>query len=287
MPPAAANPATRPFGTTGRPVATVGQGSWRLEQADEGAAIAALRHGLDLGLTHIDTAEMYGDGAAERVIGKAIDGRRDEVFLVSKVLPSNASRRGTVQACERSLKRLGVERLDCYLLHWRGRVPLAETVAAFAELQQAGKIAAWGVSNFDVADLEEVTALAGPPACNQVLYHVAERHVEHAVIPWCSAHGTAIVAYTPFGLSDAPYTGGTGAARVLAEIATAHGATPRQVALAFLLREPALFVIPKAVRAAHVADNATAMSLRLRPAEIEAIAAAFPRQHADRELPTV
>ena len=287
MPPAAANPATRPFGTTGRPVATIGQGSWRLEQADEGAAIAALRQGLDLGLTHIDTAEMYGDGAAERVIGKAIAGRRDDVFLVSKVLPSNASRRATVQACERSLQRLGVERLDCYLLHWRGHTPLAETVAAFTALHQAGKIASWGVSNFDVADLEEITALAGPPACNQVLYHVAERHVEHAVIPWCSAHGTAVVAYTPFGLSAAPYTGGKGAARVLAEIAAAHGATPRQVALAFLLREPSLFVIPKAVRAAHVAANAAAMALVLAPAELAAISSAFPRADPDRELPTV
>jgi diketogulonate reductase-like aldo/keto reductase len=284
---AAPGSATRPFGTTGRAVATVGQGSWRLEQADEGAAIAALRHGLDLGLTHVDTAEMYGEGAAEAIIGKAIAGRRDEVFLVSKVLPSNASRRRTVQACERSLKRLGVERLDCYLLHWRGSTPLAETVAAFADLQQAGKIASWGVSNFDVADLDEITALAGPPACNQVLYHVAERHVEHAVIPWCETHGTAVVAYTPFGLSAAPYAGRTAAARVLGDIAAAHGATPRQVALAFLLRNPALFVIPKAVSAAHVADNAAAMTRVLEPREIEAISAAFPRAQPDRELPTV
>jgi diketogulonate reductase-like aldo/keto reductase len=151
----------RVFGGLPQPVAAIGQGSWRLEQAAEASVLASLRRGLDLGLTHIDTAEMYGDGAAERLIGKAIAGRRDEVFLVSKVLPDNASLHGTVKACENSLRRLGVERLDCYLLHWRGRHPLSETIAGFERLKQQGKIGAWGVSNFDVADLDEVEAIAG------------------------------------------------------------------------------------------------------------------------------
>ena len=205
----------RNFGTTRRQVAAIGQGSWQIEVSRKTDAIAALRAGLDLGLTHIDTAEMYGSGASEQIIGEAIRGRRAEVFLVSKVLPSNASTRGTVRACEQSLKNLGTDHLDCYLLHWRGRYPLAETVAAFASLQREGKIRSWGVSNFDVADLEEVTAIAGPPACNQVLYHVAERAIEHEVMPWCAAHRTAVVAYTPFGRSAAVYQASTSGGRVL------------------------------------------------------------------------
>ncbi len=167
------------------------------EAAD--AAVAAMRRGLDLGLTHIDTAEMYGSGSAETLIATAIEGRRDEVFLVSKVLPGNASRRGTLAACEKSLARLQTDRLDCYLLHWRGRHPLEETIAAFETLVRDGKIRAWGVSNFDVADLDEVVAIAGAghPACNQVLYHLQERAIEHAVLPWCRSNGTAVVAYRP------------------------------------------------------------------------------------------
>ncbi len=277
----------RPFGSTQRAVAPIGQGSWRIEQGDEAAAIAALRRGLDLGLTHIDTAEMYGDGAAERIIGKSLAGRRDEVFLVSKVLPGNASTAGTLEACEKTLKRLGTERLDCYLLHWRGRYPLAETVAAFDQLKRAGKILSWGVSNFDVPDLDEITALAGAPACNQVLYHVQERAIEHAVIPWCERHGTAVVAYTPFGQSPAPYAGKSPGARVLQDIATKHGATARQVALRFLLRYPGLFVIPKAASVAHVEDNAAALDLRLGAAELAAIDAAFARGARRGELPTI
>ena len=277
----------RIFGTTGRPVASIGQGSWRLELADGQEAIRSLQRGLDLGLTHIDTAEMYGDGAAERIIGKAIAGLRDEVFLVSKVLPENASRRGTIRACEQSLQRLGQERLDCYLLHWRGATPLAETVAAFDDLQRAGKILSWGVSNFDVDDLEEITALGTPPACNQVLYHLEERHVEHAVIPWCAAHGTAVVAYTPFGVSGKPFDARSPSARVLSGVASAHGATARQVALAFLLRHPALFAIPKAVGPAHIADNAAALSLQLQATGIEALELAFPKGSPRRDLPMI
>lgn len=269
---------TRPFGATGREVALVGQGSWRLDESPAAEARAALCRGLDLGMTHIDTAEMYGSGAAERLIGQAIAGRRDEVFLVSKVLPGHASRRGTIAACESSLARLGTDRLDCYLLHWRGEHPLGETIAAFEMLRAGGKILSWGVSNFDVADLDEVAAIAGPghPACNQVLYHLGERAIEHGVLPWCEAHGTALVAYTPFGQSPAMFGTAGKQGRVLHEIAAAHGATVRQVALAFLLRRPGTFVIPKAVRSAHVEENAGAAALELSAAEAARIDAAFP-----------
>src|SRR2546423_13175355 len=177
---------SRQFGNSERDVPVIGQGTWYIDRGDRRRAVAALRRGIELGMTHIDTAEMYGD--AELVIAEAIAGKRDDLFLVSKVLPSNASRRGTIAACERSLKRLKTDRLDCYLLHWRGSYPLAETVAAFEELVGAGKIRSWGVSNFDTGDLDEMLAVAGPGriACNQVLYHLQERAIEHAVIPWCA-----------------------------------------------------------------------------------------------------
>jgi diketogulonate reductase-like aldo/keto reductase len=177
----------RYFGPTRREVAVIGQGTWYEENEDPASAIAALRLGLDLGMKHIDTAEMYGSGAAERLVGQAIAGRRDEVYLVSKVLPQNASRRTTIKACEGSLLRLKTNRLDCYLLHWRGRFPLEDTIAAFEQLRREGKILSWGVSNFDVSDLEEVWDIAGEGhlVCNQVLYHLQERAIEHAVIPWC------------------------------------------------------------------------------------------------------
>jgi len=270
-------------------VAEIGQGSWRLEQATEAAAIAALRQGLDLGLTHIDTAEMYGSGAAEHLIGKAIVGRREQVFLVSKVLPSNASLRGTIAACEASLKRLATDYLDCYLLHWRGSFPLTDTIAAFDRLQRDGKIRSWGVSNFDAADLDEVEAIAGPghPACNQVLYHLRERAIEHAVIPWCEQRGTAVVAYTPFGQSDAAYSRKSAGGRVLQTIATAHGATPRQVALRFLLRHRTSFAIPKAVHPDHIAENAGAARLNLTDEDIATIDAAFPLGAEPRALPMI
>jgi diketogulonate reductase-like aldo/keto reductase len=276
---------TRPFGTSERAVAAVGQGTWKIEQHGKSSVVDALRKGLDLGLTHIDTAEMYGSGAAERIVGKAIAGRRDEVFLVSKVLPSNASERGTRKACEATLARLGTDHLDCYLLHWRGEYALAETVAGFERLKQDGKILAWGVSNFDVADLEEVTAVAGAvPCCNQALYHLQERAIEHGVLPWCAAHGTALVAYTPLGQSTAPYDGRTDASRILLEIAAAHGATPRQVALAFLLEAPQVFVIPKAANPEHLRENAGAAAVELSPADHERLDTAFPRG-SRRSLP--
>jgi diketogulonate reductase-like aldo/keto reductase len=269
--------ARRSFGAGGIEVPAVGQGTWYIEQADRRAAVAALRRGLDLGLTHVDTAEMYGSGRAEEVVAEAVAGRRDEVFLVSKVLPSNASRKGTVAACEQSLKRLKTDRLDCYLLHWRGGHPLAETFAAFEQLREAGRIRSWGVSNFDVDDLDEALGLAGPGriACNQVLYHLGERAIEHGVLPWCEAHGVALVGYSPFGSGSFPSPGSPGG-RALAEIAKAHGATPRGVALAYLTRRPSLFTIPKAATTQHVEENAGAVGLTLAPPEIDKLEAAFP-----------
>jgi diketogulonate reductase-like aldo/keto reductase len=272
------------FGNTGPQVSVIGQGTWYIDRGDRKSAVAALRRGIDLGMTHIDTAEMYGD--AELVVAEAIAGRRDETFLVSKVLPSNASRRGTIAACERSLARLKTDRLDCYLLHWRGAYPLAETVAAFEELVGAGKIRSWGVSNFDADDLGEMLAVAGQGriACNQVLYHLNERAIEHAVLPWCEQHGVAVVAYSPFGHNDFPQPRSQ-AGRVLQTIAGAHGASVRQVALAFLTRAPAVFAIPKASTPEHAADNAAAGKLVLGKDDIAALDAAFPCGPRPRSLP--
>jgi diketogulonate reductase-like aldo/keto reductase len=266
------------FGTTRREVSVVGQGTWYIESGDRARAIAALRHGLDLGMTHIDTAEMYGSGEAEKIVARAIVGRRDEVFLVSKVLPENASMHGTVSACERSLYRLGTDRLDCYLLHWRGPYPLEDTVAGFERLRREGKIMSWGVSNFDVADLEEMWSIVGPGriACNQVLYHLRERSIEHAVLPWCEQHGVAVVGYSPFGHSESFPGPDTPGGRVLSEIAMKHDATPRQVALAFLVRRPSLFTIPKASSPEHAEENAGAGDLRLSEVELARIDEAFP-----------
>ncbi|MGD9765874.1 MAG: aldo/keto reductase [Candidatus Binatia bacterium] len=266
----------RRFGTSGRLVAVIGQGTWNADRSDRASAIAALRLGVELGLTHIDTAEMHG--GAEELVGEALASRRDDIFLVSKVLPEHASRRGTIDACERTLLRLRTDRLDCYLLHWRGRYPLEETFAGFEQLQREGKILTWGVSNFDVGDLEEASAIAGAGhlACNQVLYHLGERTIEHAVIPWCEEHGVAVVAYSPFGHGHFPTPHTTGG-RVLDEIAEAHNATPHQVALRFLIRRPSVFTIPKCSTREHVADNIGSCILRLTHAEIARIDEAFPR----------
>ncbi|MCX6024541.1 MAG: aldo/keto reductase, partial [Chloroflexi bacterium] len=214
----------RPFGPTLDEVAVIGQGTWYGGSVTSDLAVDALRRGIDLGMTHIDTAEMYGDGLAEELVGRAIAGRRDEVFLVSKVLPHHASRRGTVAACEQSLARLKTDRIDCYLLHWPGPHPLTETIVALEQLQRSGKIRSWGVSNFDVDDLEEVAEIAGPGrlACNQVLYHLEERAIEHAVLPWCERHGVAVVGYSPFGRGRFPGPNTPGG-RVLQQIADAHG----------------------------------------------------------------
>jgi diketogulonate reductase-like aldo/keto reductase len=274
----------RKFGATGHDVSVIGQGTWYIDRGDRKSAVAALRRGLDLGMTHIDTAEMYGD--AELVIAEAIAGRRDETYLVSKVLPSNASRRGTIAACERSLTRLKTDRLDCYLLHWRGSVPLSETVAALEQLVSAGKIRSWGVSNFDADDLDELLGVAGEGkiACNQVLYHLQERAIEYAVIPWCAKHDVAVVAYSPFGHNDFPDSRSKGGA-ALQTIAKRHGASTRQVALAFLARDPHVFPIPKAGSAEHAADNAAAGDLSLSAEDIASLDQAFPRGPKPRSLP--
>ncbi len=274
----------RPFGTVQRDVAVIGQGTWYIDDANRPRAVAALRRGLDLGMTHIDTAEMYGD--AELVVGEAIARRRDEVFLVSKVLPSNASRNGTIAACERSLARLGTDRLDCYLLHWPGSHPLEETFAGFERLREQGKILSWGVSNFDVADLEAAWKVGGKGriACNQVLYHLGERAIEHAVLPWCVEHGVAVVAYSPFGHGDFPGPRTPGGL-VMEDIAASHGATARQVALRFLVRHPSVFAIPKASSVEHAAENAGTGALRLTDAELARIDAAFPLGPRPSRLP--
>jgi len=278
----------RPFGPTKHKVSVIGQGTWNLERADRERAVATLRHGLDLGMNHIDTAEMYGNGLAEEIIGEAIAGRRDEVFLVSKVLPSNATAEGTVRACENSLKRLKTGWIDCYLLHWRGAHALGPTVEAFEYLRQQGKIRSWGVSNFDVADLEEVRRLAGARhiACNQVLYHLRERGIEHAVLPWCEKHGVAVVGYSPFGHDNFPEPG-SAQGRVLQQIAARHGVTPRQVALRFLVRRPSLFTIPKASSPEHVEENAGAGSLQLTDDETALIDRTFPLGARPRTLPVL
>lgn len=273
----------RAFGPTGVMVPVIGQGTWRME-ADAAASVRALRRGLDLGMTHIDTAESYGRGRVEEIVGEAMAGRRDEVFLVSKVLPGNASRRGAVAACERSLKRLKTDRLDCYLLHWPSSHPLAETIAAFEQLMEDGKIRAWGVSNFDEEDLEEAVRLAGPGrvACNQVYYALDQRSVEHYVLPACEQHSVALIAYSPFN------QGGFRSHPILEEIARIYEATPRQVALGFLLRRPPIFTIPRAASIPHVEENARAGDLRLTKDEINWIDQAFPAPHPRRRtVPTL
>jgi diketogulonate reductase-like aldo/keto reductase len=274
-------------------VPAIGQGTWHLESDPAAGAIAALTRGLDLGMTHIDTAELYGSGKVEAVVGKAIAGRRDDVFLVSKVMPSHASAEGTVRACERSLKYLGTDRLDCYLLHWPGQYPLGDTFGAFERLVEQGKILSFGVSNFDEDELAAALAIAGEGriACDQVLYHLRERGVEHAVLPFCAERGIALVAYSPFGQAggfpDLAGPGGAALSGIAAACAERAGrpVTPRQVALAFLTRHEHAFVIPKASRAAHVAENVAAHDLVLEADEVAALEAAFPLGRRRRGVP--
>ena len=246
--------------------------------------IAALRAGLDLGMAHIDTAEMYGNGDVEELVGKAMQGRRDEVFLVSKVLPQNASSQGTRRALEASLRRLGTDHLDSYLLHWRGRVPLQETMTAMLQLRDEGKTRSVGVSNFDEADIDEVVLLVGPGviACNQVLYHLRERAIEHAVIPTCVRHGIAVTAYSPFGSGSADFPAKD---PTLLRIAKQRGVTTRQVALAFLLRLDSVLTIPKSSRPNRVQENAAAGELELDDEEIAVIELAFPLAAKPETLP--
>lgn len=274
----------RGFGATGTRLPVIGQGTWRIDGSDRREAVAALRAGIDAGMTHLDTAEMYGD--AEAIVGEAIAGLREEVFLVSKVVPGNATRRGTVRACEQSLQRLGTDRLDCFLLHWPGSHPLEETIAGFEDLRRDGKILSWGLSNFDVPELDAALRIAGPYriACNQVLYHLGERAIEHVVLPWCVKNGVALVGYSPFGSGDFPTPKSAGG-HVLATIAEAHATTPYAVALAFLTRLDNTFSIPKTGRPARAAENASAGSLVLSEDEIAAIDAQFPRGRRPASLP--
>lgn len=280
----------RVFGWTGVELPVVGIGTWQMEAADRAAAIAAVRRALDLGLTHVDTAELYGDGLVEEtIVAPAIAGRRDEVFLVSKVMPSNATRAGTIAACERSLKRLRTDRLDLYLLHWPGEHPLEGTIDAFERLVADGKIVRWGVSNFDVEDLEAAERLAGRDriACNQVAHHLRERGIEHRVLPWCRKRKIPVVAYSPFGSTGGFPKPSSAGGKLLAELASSHGVSPRAIALAFLTRDPLEFAIPRSTNAAHVDDLAASARVTLSKKDAAALDAAFPLGPVPRTLPTI
>ena len=258
----------------GEQVPALGQGTWMMGESHGRRAgeIAALRAGVELGMTLIDTAEMYGDGAAERLIGEALGDRRDELFLVSKAYPHNASHQRLAAACEASLQRLGTDRLDLYLLHWRGTVPLDETVEAMEALKAAGKIRHWGVSNLGVDNMEELAA-AGGGACatDQILYNLTRRGPEHDLLPWLSAHGVPAMAYSP--VEQGRLIGN----RMLADVADRTGATPAQVALAWTMRDDRIISIPKAGSIAHVEENRAAADLVLSEADLAALDAAFPR----------
>ena len=267
---------------SGETVPVLGQGTWHMGESarERKSEVAALRAGLDLGLTLIDTAEMYANGRAEEVVAEAIEGRRDQTFIVSKVLPENASERGTVAACERSLKRLKTDRIDLYLLHWRGSPPLAGTLKAFDTLKRQGKIRHWGVSNFDVSDMEETWGLPGGKDCasNQVLYNLRRRGIEHDLLPQCQQRGVPVMAYSPVEqgrLLDH---------RALGDIAKAHGATPAQVALAWAMRASGVIAIPKAGTIAHVQENRAALDLKLTKDDLAALDRAFPPPKGPRPL---
>jgi diketogulonate reductase-like aldo/keto reductase len=259
---------------SGQAIPVLGMGTWQMGESTENhqREVAALRHGLDLGLTLIDTAEMYGEGGAETVIAEAIAHQRDQVFLVSKVYPHNASTQGTIAACERSLERLKTDYLDLYLLHWRGSVPLVKTLEAFQTLQRAGKIRSYGVSNFDVADMEEVTHLKGGDAIatNQVLYNLTRRGIEWNLLPWCRQREIPIMAYSPIEQGRLLNN------RTLKAIAQEKGVTPAQVAIAWLLHQDNVIVIPKASRIDHVEQNYAALELQLSSEELDTLDAAFP-----------
>jgi len=259
---------------TGEAVPALGVGTWRMgERArPREQEVAALRYALDLGIRVIDTAEMYGSGGAEEIVGEAIEGRRDDVFVVTKLYPYNATSQGTVEACERSLKRLNTDRIDLYLVHWRGDVPLAESVEAFERLKADGKIRHWGVSNYDVRDMEELLGLEAGEACaaNQVLYHLAQRSIEPELLPLCQARSIPIMAYTPLG------DGRVMKSSPVPQIAAKHDTGPAAIALAWLLRNEGVMVIPKASQAAHIEEIAQAPDIRLDEEDLSALEAAFP-----------
>jgi len=279
--PEAGQPEAPPPGVVTMP--RLGQGTWRMGEgrAPRAQEADALRLGVDLGMTLIDTAEMYGDGAAEEVVADAIQGQRSRVFLVSKVYPHNASRTGVPAACERSLRRLRTDCLDLYLLHWRGQHPVAETVAAFEALRQAGKIRRWGVSNFDTRDMEGLPPASQHLGCaaNQVLYNLGARGIEFDLLPWSQQHGVPVMAYSPVGqggrlLRDP----------ALRAVAARHGTTPAAAAIAWTLRQPGVVSIPKAADAAHVRQNAAAAGLRLTPEDLAELDAAFPPPYRKQPL---
>jgi diketogulonate reductase-like aldo/keto reductase len=278
-PPESPRAVTLPSGVE---IPALGLGTWFMgeDRRRRKGELAALRRGLELGLSLVDTAELYGDGAAEALVGEALAGRRDDVFLVSKVLPSNASRAGTIAACERSLRRLGTDRIDLYLLHWRGPHPLAETVEAFEALVRSGKIRHWGVSNLDVDDLEELSAVrAGVNVqTDQVLYNLTRRGIEHDLLPWCRARGLLVMAYSP--IEQGRLLGEP----ALRDVARRHGATAAQVALAWVLREGGVTAIPKAGTPAHVDENRAALELDLEPEDWAALDRAFPAPAGKRPL---
>jgi diketogulonate reductase-like aldo/keto reductase len=267
---------------TGETVSGLGQGTWQMAEvaSRRDAEIKALRLGMELGLTLIDTAEMYGEGAAEELVAEAIEGHREAVFLVSKVYPHNASQRGVVQACDRSLRRLKTDRLDLYLLHWRGSIPLEETVAGFEELRAAGKIRYWGVSNFDTDDLHELVELEGGTNCasNQVLYNVSRRGPEFDLMSWMAEHRMPLMAYSPIEQGRLPKSG------ALQTIAARHGASPYQIALAWLVQRPGVIAIPKAGRPEHVSENHRALSIELDTEDLRRIDAEFAPPARKRPL---
>ncbi|WP_027794163.1 aldo/keto reductase [Paraburkholderia acidipaludis] len=266
----------------GERIPRLGQGTWEMgERASRrGEEITALREGIALGMTLIDTAEMYGDGATELLVGEALQGLRDEVFLVSKVYPHNASRRGVQTACEASLERLGTDRLDLYLLHWPGGVPLGETVEGFEALVRAGKIRHWGVSNFDTSDMDELFAVPGGEACatNQILYNVARRGAEFDLLPWSAAHRMPVMAYSPVDHARLPRRS------PLDDIAQARGVSVYQVAMAWVLRQPGVCAIPKAARIEHVRDNRAALDLVLSAQDYAALDTYFKPPRGKRPL---
>lgn len=272
---------------SGRPISVLGQGTWRMgeDSSRREQEIAALRLGFDLGMTLIDTAEMYGEGGAEEVVGEAIKGRpRSEVFIVSKVYPHNATKRGAIEACARSVRRLKVEYIDLYLLHWRGDVPLLETLEAFEFLKDAGTIKDYGVSNFDLDDMEEAYALPGgyAIATNQVLYNLAHRGIEWSLLPWCRERRIPIMAYSPLGSDPSEQRRMLGHTNVK-KVAARHNATPAQIALAWLLRQPDLVVIPKASKPEHIRQNRAALDIELTDRDLKELDQAFPPP--DRKIP--
>jgi diketogulonate reductase-like aldo/keto reductase len=263
----------RTFAWTGEPVPVIGQGTWEIE------GMEALRHGLDLGMTHIDTAEMYGSGRAEELVAEAIAGRRDEVFLASKVLPGNASYEGTLRACERSLDRLKTDRLDLYMLHWAGRHPIRDTMRAMEKLVAGGMVRFIGVSNLDLEELRAAEAALRHVrmACNQVLYHLGDRGIERRLLPYCKERQIAVVAYSPFGHGRLPTS------RVLTEIAERRGKTVRQVILSWVTRDANVFTIPKTSHVEHVVENSGGAGWQLEEEDLAAIDQAFPAP--DRDVP--